>query len=151
MTAHKHAAMIKAKADNVDLVVFVKNDKWYITKSCDDAMMFFEDRDYFLCLPQHKEACLHALNGGEIEFSYGDSDEWMDSCKNGRVLVWDESLDLMSENYHFRIKPSKVKYWIALKYCRGVSPTLYNSMEEAKKAEPMADDFGEVELNEIFE
>lgn len=106
MTAHKHAAMIKAKADNMDLVVFtVAAGKWEIVNEEEGELPYFDsDYPYFLCLPQHKEACLHVLNGGDIEFSYKDYDDWIDSCKNGKELVWSEDLDFMSKNYHFRIK-----------------------------------------------
>lgn len=67
---HKNADMIKAKVDNVDLIVFSK------AKNLGDwrevsliALIVNDNFDFFLCLPQHKEACLHWLNGGDVLYS----------------------------------------------------------------------------------
>ena len=112
MTAHKHASMIKAKADNMELVVFVKNDEWDLTESCNDALMFFAGKDYFLCLPQHKNACFHLLNGGESEFRliYSISEEWT----KGTTVSWTDRHWCMSDDFESRIKPRKEKRWIAI-------------------------------------
>ena len=67
---HKHYEMIVAKAANMDLTVFHKSitGEWLIDTDSNKVMVFENDStEYFLCLPQHKEACLHWLNGGEIE------------------------------------------------------------------------------------
>lgn len=107
---HKHYEMIVAKAANMDLVLFNKSenqDGWSV--SHETCLPVFSTCDYFLCLPQHKEACLHWLNGGEVqlvspefsEFPCG-YEEWLPSS------VW------MDKDYTFRIKPKKEKRWIAV-------------------------------------
>ena len=60
---HRHADMIIAKANNVDLVVLSKSHgKWDLSHF---SMMLSGEEDCFLCLPKHKKACLHSLNGGQ--------------------------------------------------------------------------------------
>jgi len=132
MTAHKHAAMIKAKADNMDLVVFIQHDQteWeqvLINKNCIPS--FDPDFNYFLCLPQHKEACLHWLNGGEIEY---------DNMKNW--IAYDLTIDnpkyplqdFTGLEFNFRIKPRKEKRHI---YISKLGATTYakKTKEEAAR------------------
>ena len=109
---HRHHDMICAKAANMDLVVFVKNDEWDLTESCNDALMFFAGKDYFLCLPKHKEACLHWLNGGDVEFISDFSDGWTDYDP---LSVWTAGSVFMQIDYKFRIKPRMEKLYIAVK------------------------------------
>ena len=105
MAAHKYTSMIKAKADNMELVVFCKDsyddaNKWQETSQ----MPFQEEFDYFLCLPQHKDACLRWLNGGDVQMQ--SDDEWLD--------IKDPSI-FMSEYTNIRTKSQKQKLWIAVK------------------------------------
>ena len=131
MTVHKHAEMIKAKADDMELVVLVKNDEWCITESCDDALMFFTGKEYFLCLPQRKEACLHWLNGGEIEFNSEFSDGW---TEYEPIKVWGIGSIFMQDDYQIRIKPRKEKCWIVA-HPRALASMMYFESEElARKA-----------------
>lgn len=109
MTAHKHAAMIKAKVDNMDLTVLCSEDgEWRygnFQDLCDlDAL------DCFLCLPQHKEACLHWLNGGSVEFlDVGGDWHWYGCSK------WSASgIRWMSKDATIRIKPRKEKRWLGV-------------------------------------
>lgn len=126
MTAHKHAEMIKAKADNMELVVFcidrsnVRNEWGLYTGEDGDALpigaipMFEDIFDYFLCLPQHKEACLHWLNGGDAQTdrSCGDFvDVYPVTDFSGK---WDSTFWYMLSDYKSRIKPRKEKRWIAI-------------------------------------
>jgi len=116
MTAHKHAAMIKAKADNMDLVVFIQHDQT-------------EWEQVLICLPQHKEACLHWLNGGEIEY---------DNMKNW--IAYDLTIDnpkyplqdFTGLEFNFRIKPRKEKRHI---YISKLGATTYakKTKEEAAR------------------
>ena len=56
--------MICAKAANMDLVVLVKTcsrEGWYVRPNQRDTNMNPASQ-YFLCLPQHTEACLQWLN-----------------------------------------------------------------------------------------
>lgn len=112
MTKHVHAEMIKAKADNMGLVVFRKNyDNSWGEIQCHDCC-FMQDFEYFLCLPQHKEACLHWLNGGEIEFTSDFSDGW---TEYEPIRSWGAGSVFMQSEYKFRIKPRKEKLYIAVK------------------------------------
>lgn len=58
MAAHKHAEMIKAKADNMELVLFSEHVEggWVV---CGGNLPSNESLNYFLCLPKHKShACI---------------------------------------------------------------------------------------------
>lgn len=113
MAKHRHAEMIKAKADDMDLVVCCKEEsgEWRygdFRDLCDlDAL------DCFLCLPKHKEACLHWLNGGEIEMQ---SDEaWMPVEMFKNTMPWHPLRIFMEDYTATRIKPHKEKLWLAVK------------------------------------
>ena len=120
MTAHKHAKMIKAKADNMELVVFAngaeaigENDWFEYGNNGDDFPTLYADCEYFLCLPKHKEACLHWLNGGEIEMQ---SDEaWMPVEMFKNTMPWHPLRIFMEDYTAMRIKPRKEKLWLAVK------------------------------------
>lgn len=95
MSKHKHADMIIAKANNMDLVVFYKKDDsegWFVS-SLDVMVYDGYDYEFFLCLPQHKDACLHWLNGGisQVEYPSGYSVGVIDSDMNNWISV-EESL-----------------------------------------------------------
>lgn len=109
MSAHKHAEMIKAKADNMDLVVISKrsNGKWRVVGGWPE---WLQNRDYFLCLPQHKKACLHWMNGGDVQlqdFPANSFCDYIDECS-----PWSDEIWWMSEQCNIRIKPRKEKRWI---------------------------------------
>ncbi len=108
---HKHYDMIVAKAANVDLVVFIKmGDKWEVIGSHENQIVNFGSHyDYFLCLPQHKEACLHWLNGGDSQSLSGD--DWFDILE--WKYLWGEASGFMRKDLTTRIKPKKEKRWIA--------------------------------------
>lgn len=114
MTAHKHAEMIKAKADNMDLVVLCKDsydqaNKWQETSQ----LPIQEEFDYFLCLPQYKDTCLHWLGGGEIEINATfEDDEWIGYDP---VESWSAGSVFMQCDHGLRAKPRKEKLWIAVK------------------------------------
>lgn len=66
MAAHKHASLIKAKADNMELAVFMKpihSDEWYKVQDGTEIPAFLSDAEYFLCLPKHKEVVFIGLTG----------------------------------------------------------------------------------------
>ncbi|HDI3147842.1 TPA: hypothetical protein PMB01_001664 [Vibrio cholerae] len=111
MSKHKHYDMIVAKAANMDLFKFIKSaNGWAIGNL--SSSHFDDAYEYFLCLPQHKDACLHWLNGGEVEFVSQFSDGWTeyDSIKS-----WGVGSVFMQSDYKFRIKTRKEKRWIG--YC----------------------------------
>ena len=110
--------MIVAKAANMDLVVLAKSLKWHQVDK-EDYMFFSEHDEYFLCLPQHKDACLHWINGGDVQDLYNE--EWTDCTPLSKTINTDSENSLkfsyhhmfMNEEFNFRIKPKKVKRWIA--------------------------------------
>ncbi|AUR87927.1 hypothetical protein NVP1106O_04 [Vibrio phage 1.106.O._10N.286.51.F7] len=100
---HKHYDMIVAKAENMELVVFYKLpcEEWWQPDSECEALPDEVEIDYFLCLPKHKEACLHWLNGGDVEFHlHGDSWGKYSSFKGH----WDDESDFIDEDVIIRIK-----------------------------------------------
>ena len=110
---HKHYEMIVAKAANTGLVCFVKRPdvEWV---ECDDRILpCIDEHEYFLCLPQHKEAVLEGLNGGNCQFLPpvdGDR-EWTDS-ENHQFETWSDGWWYMDNLFESRIKPKKEKRWI---------------------------------------
>ncbi|CAH9017232.1 conserved hypothetical protein [Vibrio phage 193E37-1] len=113
---HKHYEMIVAKAANMDLVVFSKrndSNRWVELEIHKQCISFNEAHSYFLCLPQHKDACLHWLNGGELEILFFDNWEGISdfSCDYN----WKSTCKFMRNEHPLRIKPKKEKRWIA--YC----------------------------------
>lgn len=113
---HKHYDMIVAKAENMDLETFLNLDgKW---KLMVNAVPISEESEYFLCLPQHKEACLHWLNGGGVQDNF--EGEWSDCPFLSQTINTDSENSLtfsvhhmfMNEEFNFRIAPKKEKRWI---------------------------------------
>ena len=112
MAKHKHSPMIKAKVDNMDLVVFLNSGQEW-TESSLNTMVANSDIDFFLCLPQYKETCLHWLNGGEVEINATfEDDEWVDYDP---VRGWSTGSVFMQCDHVLRAKPRKEKLWIAVK------------------------------------
>ena len=120
MTAHKHAAMIKAKADNMELVVFTKNPqsdgKWWALENSKRIIPCFSGDHYFSCLPQHKEACLYWLNGGKIQYKTELVPEFQDYQPD---IEFGLGSIFMQPDFEIRIKPRKEKRWIAIDVKRG--------------------------------
>lgn len=114
MTAHKHAEMIKAKADNVELITFVRSgvSDWIVSGQHPN---FHPNNEYFLCLPQHNEngQCLHWLNGGEVQLQDFPTIPFIDY--SDQPSSWSPELWWMSEQCNIRIKPKKEKLWLAVK------------------------------------
>lgn len=106
--------MIVAKAANMGLVLFFRrgNSKWYEAGQNPNPN-WYEETNYFLCLPQHKETCLHWLNGGDVlvEDVRG---EYLYAPVYGNNYVWSSCILFMDETKKIRIKPKKEKRWIAV-------------------------------------
>ena len=132
MAKHRHAEMIKAKADNMDLVKFIKvNGKWIVDNlgSC-----HFDDMcEYFPCLPQHKDACLHWLSGGDVEYQDFPTSEWL-VIHNRGVCSWGLDVVFMQEEFNIRIKPRKEKRWIVAKPSALVSMMYFEKKQDAYDA-----------------
>ena len=136
MSKHKHYEMIVAKAADTELVVFFKCDTGWYFDDTSETIKFHSDTDYFLCLPQHKEYCLHWLNGGEVQDLYND--EWTYCAPLSKTINTDSENSLkfshhhmfMNEEFNFRIKPKKVKRWIGV---YGADTTrIFSSKENCK-------------------
>tara|TARA_R110001592_G_scaffold225607_2_gene481580 strand:+ start:178 stop:618 length:441 start_codon:yes stop_codon:yes gene_type:complete len=100
---HVHADMIIAKAENDELIKFVKRGpEWLETQ-----MENWGENKYFLCLPQHNEngQCLHWLNGGKVLAD--NEDYWNDAPQ-----TWCNQNDFMNKDVNIKIKPRKEKRWI---------------------------------------
>lgn len=133
MTAHKHAEMIKAKADNMDLFVFAQDGsggEWYEYGRKGNYCPFYETDNYFLCHPKHKDEVLNSLNGGVSQVKVDD--EWCEaSCLDG----WrgDRNVWYMKEDCESRIKPRREKHWVSVrKEDNYVERYLYASIEDAE-------------------
>lgn len=114
---HRHYEMIVAKAANMDLVIMSKNSrhgKW--SDRNDQGCKFSEEFDYFLCLPQHKEACLHWLNGGHVQWGSTEHEEfdWYDKDTIGINSIEEDAKYFLCPTIKVRIAPRKEKRWIAI-------------------------------------
>lgn len=109
---HKHYEMIVAKAANMDLALFIKvREQWQAIGCHDNQIINIASHyDYFLCLPQHKDACLHWLNGGSAQVREFVTSVFVDVAWNRE---WSIDCGFMVENWVLRIKPKKEKRWIA--------------------------------------
>jgi hypothetical protein len=110
---HKHYDLIVAKAADMNLVVLSQNQKdgSWLVQNDQGTTDFGECINYFLCLPQHKEACLHWLNGGESEHG-GEFGQW-NSCEGWNKKWFSTTCGFMRSSHQTRIKPKKEKRWIA--------------------------------------
>lgn len=116
---HEHYDMIVAKAENTELVQFIRiGGDW--SEFTQSNFRFNRENDYFLCLPQHKEACLHWLNGGGVQDNF--EGEWSDcpflsqtiNTDSENSLVFSVHHMFMNEEFHFRIAPKKEKRWVGV-------------------------------------
>ena len=109
---HVHAEMIKAKADDMELVVCRKEDKGWRCGNFQD-LFDLDAFDCFLCLPKHKEACLHWLNGGksQVYYTHHSKPSWEEIDNDAEE--WSVGHVFMDELLNIRIKPKKEKRWIS--------------------------------------
>ena len=139
MSKHKHYEMIVAKAENMDLVTFVKfGNEWMVSEPNETGVILtFDDRyEYFLCLPQHNESgqCLHWLNGSEAQIEYIHASYPVWNFIDNDATEWSAGHVFMDEKLNIRIKPRKEKRWIAIvpdaNRKNAVTPMHYASKEE---------------------
>ena len=110
---HKNAEMIIAATEDTELVVLIKvidceseSGSYWAASSL--STLITACNEFFLCLPQHKDACLHWLGGGKSQsLSRG---RWFDI--NEWEHQWSETSGFMREDFTTRIKPKKEKRWI---------------------------------------
>lgn len=145
MTAHKHAALIKAKADNMELVVFCRDsydntNKWQETSH----LPIQEEFDYFLCLPDRNIECLHWLSEGEVEFRR-EGESWQDERE--KYHGWTDYCGMMNPDVEFRVKPRKEKRWICITEELEIEDgTLYESYADADENSPGYKQIVEIEV-----
>lgn len=108
MTAHNNAEMVKAKADNMDLVVLSQRPEGDWFELADQGEIHIKQKgEYFLCLPKHKEACLHWLKGGvsQLEYTKASYPTW--NAIDNDAKEWSFGHVFMNELLNIRIKPRK--------------------------------------------
>lgn len=149
---HKNYEMIKAVAYNTELVIFFNDTEDNEWRPCSFEMLFSPDveTEYFLCLRQHKEACLHWLNGGEAQLDHFDEPmpnsgvkgncHLVDFYEDVNSLPWKINHPFMDEAQEFRIKPKKEKRWIGV-YNHNVTSQHFDSIETAKSFIRRRDEF----------
>ena len=122
---HVHYDKVVAKAANMDLVVFSYCNLhivWSEDVPSQPSVEFIDssNTDYFLCLPQNKEACLHWLNGGEVQYrpkkkTSSEFEYYWDQMPDCEDFEWRLGCIWMCDLDDIRIKPKKVKRWIVYK------------------------------------
>lgn len=131
---HKHYEMICAKAGNMDLVLFVRvqnkqNSHMWVETDFSN-LCTNPNKAFFACLPQHKEACLHWLNGKDIE-ERGFYSSDFEKIEIIGASNWHLNHIFMCDSSEFRIKPRKEKRWIGV-YGNHVTESHYKSEEACK-------------------
>lgn len=113
---HEYSEMIKVKSDNMELIVFGKvhddsNSSWVEVSFKELVEKHF--CDYFVCLPQHKEACSHWLNGGDVSYpGENHSFDYYD-YESKEDINWSvDNLFMEDVKPGINIKPTTVKRWI---------------------------------------
>ena len=130
---HKHYDIAAAKILNMDLILFIKPKdapKW--SESSNAYPPNSSNIDCFLCLPQHKDACLHWLNGVDLiqdsEFVIGKYSDVEASINPS----FSEHGDLfMTTSRNIRMKPSKEKRWLLVNAVDDLQPQMFDDEEDA--------------------
>lgn len=112
---HKYAEMIKAKVDDMDLVLLVKSANYWAMSSKD--LPAHQCDEYFLCHAKHEKSCRRWLNGGDVYVDYGDGEcEPINKYKGERWdgLAWYMLNCIKSYDQPMGIKPKKEPRWIVV-------------------------------------
>ncbi|MCY9864966.1 hypothetical protein OTK49_20840 [Vibrio coralliirubri] len=117
MVAHSNRDMIVAKADNKELVVFawsysscgtnnLDGKKWY---AIHESYFPTDERDgeYFACLPEYQDQCLHWLNGGVVDCRKGVGEQI--KLKQPSETLWTNQNVFMVEGSEFKIVSPEIK------------------------------------------
>lgn len=138
--------LIKAKLENMELVVFYKDSydsegRWAETYQ----FSVQEGFEYFLCHPKHKVQILHWLNGGDIAFTHTKGGLGTKECD---TVYWMPRSWYMDEVFESYIIPKKEKRWIVVGNSQGARDVYcsraYLSKEEAMD---MYDKLSDVYIN----
>lgn len=132
---HKHYEMIVAKAANMELVVFANSGDGEWFEMNEEEVPIISDFDFFLCLPQHKDACLHWLNGGvsQVEYTKSPYTYWCDI--ESEEVKWSLDNVFMSELLKIKVKPKKEKRWIAVDASTSQCTRHYSTKESCFNSE----------------
>ena len=131
----KNYEMVIAKANNDNLFVFVNNfGEWELSDF--KSLVGVSDFEYFLCLPQHKEACLHWLNGGGVQYKLEKEKRWTNIAPYVEIPKCKPHGFFMGTNYGYvyRIKPKKVKRVIGVNVKTGQTTSAYELDKEGNYA-----------------
>ncbi len=129
---HAYAELFTAKLNDTSLVLFEKHEEWKEWREATKSDLVFAvgvNFNYFLCLPQHKEVCLHWINGGEAVSSNTDVRGGEIHAYNG---TWSRNHYFMSVVHTMRIKPKKEKRWIG--YCATRNQTIPHPQDSEQLA-----------------
>jgi hypothetical protein len=130
---HRHAEIIKAWADNQELLVLTTryHKEWGLTND----PSWDVDLDYFLCLPKHKDAVLALLNGGTAQFK--SSRGWPD-CKVDCLGAWRADGWYMNSEMESCVRPKKQTRYAYASDC-GDTTSNFSAIKELKEAYPLGE------------
>ena len=105
---HKHYDIILAKAANMELALLENVGVGWSVFHEDGCMSLFNpDWEYFLCLPQYTDACLHFLDGGKVQIKVIST--WTDMNSFEETDKWSDIEAFTNKDLEIRIKPKKEK------------------------------------------
>ncbi len=141
---HAYAELFTAKLNDVSLVLFEKHEEWKEWREATKSDLVFAvgvNFDYFLCIPQHKEACLHWLNGGDVQAVHFENQmpdsgvmldsDFVDLEDDVFTYSWKDNHIFMQE-HEITIKPKKEKRWIG--YCASRNQTIPHPQDSGQLA-----------------
>lgn len=133
MSKHKYAEMIKAKVDNMELVVFCYSpSKDEFRELPNNYLPDTSASSYFLCLPQHKEVCLHWLNGGSCLIYFESVKDTFGVIHGKSPKEWTFDCGFMNTDAAIRIKPKEETRYIGVKD-NGYATKHFATPEEVKR------------------
>lgn len=145
---HVHYDKIAAKINNMTLVVFYNDPEHGWVECMEDFIDMHPDVEYFLCIPKHKKEVLHWINGGheDVECNSKFTKGWT-KCSAITWVAWNPLGGYMREDATYRIKPRKVKRWIAYNdKNKQLGAQTFGKEDMARSVYPEADQFIEIEI-----
>ncbi len=132
---HAYAELFTAKLNDTSLVLFEKHEEWKEWREVAKSDLVFAvggNFDYFLCLPQHKEDCLHWLNGSDLIQDSQYVDGKYSDVEASLNPSFDTHGDLfMTTERNIRIKPEKEKRWILVNAIDNFQPRMFDDEGDA--------------------
>lgn len=117
---HKHSELIKAWADDINLIILSKcqweGAEWVLDGN-QRGSVWYESQERFLTYKKHVDVCLAWLNGAEVEYKE-EYKRWLDIEDYDPQYPWTEHDMFMSKEYNFRVKPAakfkSIKVWVGV-------------------------------------